>query len=546
MKKLVLIFFVALSFAMQGQTSTVTYPVSSTAIANPERGFFKFTETHSNAYSSLNATTLTNYRVNQKITLIYRAFYLENFINTPISAAYLTLMQQDFDKIRQAGLKCIIRFAYADDESAIQRDATKTQMLSHIQQIAPLLQANEDVISVLQAGFIGLWGEWYYTSQPEFGGWGYNQTNLTTTNNNHRRDIMNALLNALPASRMIQVRYPSFKQTMYSSTAVSTSQAFTQTNLARLAHHNDCFLASSTDFGTYDNVSTQYPYLEQDTKFVAMGGETCAINLPRSGCASALQEMSKFHWSFLNMDYFPGVISGFQTDNCFADIENKLGYRLEMRSSTFPVTAMVGSILPVTMRLFNTGFASPYNARNVSLILKNQTTNQIIALPLNTDPRRWLGPNEITISENIQLPSSLPVGNYRLYLHIADASPSLATRPEYAIQLANTNMWDATNGYNNLNYILNVTSPLALAETVKIESVIYPVPAQDELYVEMAGIEDYQVILYNALGQKIDTQQTVSNNRKTLYVRGLGEGVYFVEVSKDGIKDTQRVVLTDD
>lgn len=536
----------ALSFGLQGQTTTVTYPVMTSAIANPERGFFKFTETHSTGYSSLNTTTLTNYRVNQKITLIYRAFYLENFINSPISAAYLTLMQQDFDKIRQAGLKCVIRFAYSDDDTATQRDASKATMLNHIQQIAPLLQANEDVISVLQAGFIGLWGEWYYTSQPEFGGWGYNQTNLTTANNNHRKDIMNALLSALPASRMIQVRYPSFKQLMYSPTAITSTQAFTQTNSARIAHHNDCFLASSTDFGTYDNTATQYPYMEQDTKFLAMGGETCAINLPRSGCASALQEMAKFHWSFMNIDYFPGVIDGFQTNNCYADIENKLGYRFEMRSSTFPTTAMVGSVLPVNFKLLNAGFAAPYNARTVSLILKNTTTNQIISLPMNTDPRRWLGPTEIIVAENLQLPSSLPVGNYRLYLHIADASPSLANRPEYAIQMANSNMWNASTGYNDLNYILNVTSPLALAENVKFESVIYPVPAQNELHVEMAGIENYQVVLYNSLGQKINTEQSLVNNRKTIYVNGLSDGVYFVEISKDGIKDTRRVVLTDD
>lgn len=546
MKNIIYGIIMILSLHGKSQTSLVNYPVSNLAIANPERGFFKFTETHSNAYSALNTTTLTNYRVNQKISLIYRVFYLENFINAPISSAYLTLMQQDFDKMRQAGVKSIIRFAYSDNEDTLQRDASKTTILNHIQQLAPILQANEDVISVMQAGFIGLWGEWYYTSQPEFGGWGYNQTNLTTANNNHRKDVMNAILAALPASRMVQVRYPSFKQLMYSTTAVSNSQAFSQTNTARIAHHNDCFLASITDFGTYDNVTTQYPYLEQDTKFVVMGGETCALNAPRSECATALQEMGKFHWSFLNVDYFPGVIDGFENGNCYDDIEKKLGYRFEMRSSTFPVNAMVGSILPVTFKLFNTGFAAPYNARNVSLILKNQTTNQIVVLPMNTDPRRWLGPNEIIVSENLTLPSSLPTGNYQLFLHIADASPSLSSRPEYAIQLANTGMWDATTGYNNLNYILNVTSPLAIAEASSLESVIYPVPAQDVLHIEMPGIDLYQIALYNSLGQKIDTEQTVTANRKTLYIKGLSDGVYFVEISKDGIKDTRRIVLTDD
>ena len=43
-------------------------------------------------------------------------------------------------------------------------------------------------------------------------------------------------------------------------------------------HHNDCFLASSTDFGTYDDKSVEYPYLKDDTKYTVMGGETCAVS----------------------------------------------------------------------------------------------------------------------------------------------------------------------------------------------------------------------------------------------------------------------------
>ena len=31
-------------------------------------------------------------------------------------------------------------------------------------QLKPVLQKNEDVIFVLQAGFVGAWGEWYYTT----------------------------------------------------------------------------------------------------------------------------------------------------------------------------------------------------------------------------------------------------------------------------------------------------------------------------------------------------------------------------------------------
>ena len=66
------------------QNSIVNYKPSTEVVSNPERGFFKFTKTHSNTYTALNTTTLTNYRINQKISLICRVFYLENYINSSI------------------------------------------------------------------------------------------------------------------------------------------------------------------------------------------------------------------------------------------------------------------------------------------------------------------------------------------------------------------------------------------------------------------------------------------------------------------------------
>jgi hypothetical protein len=41
--------------------------------------------------------------------------------------------------------------------------------------------------------------------------------------------------------------------------------------------------------------------------------------------------------------------------------------------------------------------------------------------------------------------------------------PALAGRPEYAIRLANTSVWDATTGFNNLNAGLVVSSTLDTA-----------------------------------------------------------------------------------
>lgn len=527
----------------QAQTASVTYTASTAIIANPERGFYKYSAAHSNNYQALNQTTLTNYRVNNNVTVIYRYFYLEDFKNTAISATYLSKMQGDFDKLRNAGMKCVIRFAYSDDDTEAQLDASKEQMIAHIAQIKPYLIANEDVIMAMQVGFIGAWGEWYYTSQATFGGYGYNETSLTTANINHRKDLVNALLNALPASRMLQIRTPAFKRDMYSTAAVSNATAFNASAVSRIGHHNDCFLASSDDYGTYENMTVEFPYMQQDTKFVPMGGETCAVNSPRSDCSSAQNEMAQLHWSYLNSDYHPDVLSNFSSDGCLQEITKKLGYRFELKTGTYPQVAAAGVTMPVVIKIKNVGYAAPFNERHVFLVLKNTTTNQIFSVQMAADPRLWQGPNEITVTEAVLLPANMPEGNYKLYLHLPDNAPSLAARPEYAVQMANTGTWESATGYNNLNHTLTVTGALGVVQNTKLNLKLYPVPTQSQLHVEMEGIADFQTKIYNALGQDVRVPVSSEYNKITLETSSLSEGIYFVEFTKDNIRDVRKFVV---
>ena len=544
MKNLLTLLGVLLFFSGSAQTASVTYTASSAVISNPERGFYKYSSAHSDSYSVLNQTTLNNYRLNNNITLLYRYFYLEAFTTAPISASYLANMQTDFDRVRNAGMKIIIRFAYSDDENAEPRDAKKATMLSHINQLKPILIANSDVISVVQAGFIGTWGEWYYTSQSEFGGSGYNGGSTTSANMNHRKDILTAILAAVPVGRQVMVRKPSFKQDMYdTSNALTTAQAFNGSALARIAHHNDCFLASDNDYGTYDNPATDYPYLAQETKFLAMGGETCELNAPRTDCTNAVAEMAQLHWSFLNSDYNVSVLNNLTEEGCMTDITKKLGYRFELKTGTFPQTAVAGSTMSVTIKVKNVGFASPFNQRTLYMVLKNTVTNQVYSVPMAADPRFWLGPNEITITENIQLPSTLSAGSYKLYLHLPDAAASLSMRPEYAVRFANESTWESTTGFNNLNHTISVTSLLGVADNTKLDMAIYPVPANDQLIVEMDGLSEFTTTVYNSLGQNVTITPISEGNKLTFETSNLSNGLYFVEFKNGTIRDVRKIVV---
>ena len=524
-----------LTYVISAQTATINYSRSTAAITNPERGFYRHIEVHSSSYSGLDQNSLTSLRLNNNTTLVLRLFYLENFISTPISSTYLNSMQSDFNKIRAAGMKCIIRFAYSDNTNGA-LDASKAQILAHILQIKPLLIANEDIIYVMQAGFIGSWGEWYYTN--------YFGMNPTPTDYANRKEVLDAILVALPNSRMIQIRTPNLKQkTFLTTTALSLSQAFVGTNIARTGHHNDCFLASSTDFGTYNNVSTEYPYLEQETKYVPMGGETCAVNAPRSQCSNALYEMQKFHWSYLNYDYNPNVISAFQSDGCFPDIQNKLGYRFELVNGTYPTSATAGTSISFTINLSNVGFAALYNPRTVYLILRNSNTNQEFPFALSTNTRFWSGGSQQTITETITLPSNMASGNYKLFLKLPDSNTALSSRPEYSIQFANINTWESNTGYNNLLHTMTINSSLDVATNNIIDMKMYPVPTNSELIIEFGTINDYTISLFNSLGQKVKSYPKTDTNRVVLNTQNLSEGLYFVQFQNKEKNVTKKIII---
>ncbi|MFC7518373.1 DUF4832 domain-containing protein, partial [Herbaspirillum sp. GCM10030257] len=75
---------------------------------------------------------------------------------------------------------------------------------------------------------------------------------------------------------------------------------------------------------------------------------------------------------------------------------------------------------------------------------------------LNADPRKWLPGQSVTVSQTVTLPAGISSGNYEVLLHLADPMASLHDRPEYAIQLANNNVWEANTGFNRLGHILTI------------------------------------------------------------------------------------------
>ena len=222
------------------QWETVTYTASDENFPNPERGFYGAVEVHSADGRGISQASFNAARM-QGRTLFLLEFHLTDYVATDIAEDYLETVRARFQSLRTGGAKCILRFCYSNgfDESDKPWDATPEQVKRHLEQLTHLIREYYDVIMVVQAGFIGSWGEWYYTDHFK--------------DNESRRELVDALLEAVPAERQIELRTPAYKMSLFNQTVSDTltlAEAHQPTPKARLGGHNDCYLSSANDAST--------------------------------------------------------------------------------------------------------------------------------------------------------------------------------------------------------------------------------------------------------------------------------------------------------
>lgn len=484
------------SAAQIASITTVTFKESNEDFPNPERGFYRYSETNADNFIPLSLNQLKEWRdltpadngnYNVYSTLVFRYYILDSFKDKPMSAAFLNSIITDFSIVRIAGFKVIPRFTFTNRQKSGNcpegficppyGDAPKQIALQHIAQLKKILYENADVIACVQMGFVGVWGEQYYTDYYGDASANAGQGKLLDQNWKDRIEVLNTLLDAVPKNRMVQVRYPQLKQrAIYGINALTDvaplleAEGFSQTEKARIGFHNDCFLASPDDFGTYEDygnstsdrktsLSVLKKYVQDDSKYVVVGGETCNdAYSPQNDCEPAgiaQQEMAKLHYSFLNCAYNNSVNNDWQTGGCMQLIKKNLGYRFVLRSASFPKSISAGQFLSFTIELVNRGYASCYNPRPVNIVFRNTSNSQQFIINTDGDPRRWYSGN-IRWESSAALPADIIPGKYEVFLAFPDQYSSIASRPEYAIRLANENVWESATGYNKLGLQVEV------------------------------------------------------------------------------------------
>lgn len=427
--------------AIHKPTTQVKYIASDKIIFNPERGMFTHHEFYSDKEHELTLEQLDQLKA-EGMSLIFTVYVMKDFRNKEISASYLNKIKRNFKAIRSTGMKAIVRFCYTYSENDKPWDAPWEVTQHHIEQLKPILNEYADIIAIMEAGFIGVWGEWYYTDhyiyQPK-----YNQYKP-------RKMVLDALLDALPKDRSIAVRYPRAKRGIYQiqySDSLTQQTAHNGSDLSRTAFHNDCFLATGDDMGTFLDNTTERQYWKHESKYLSMGGETCAPS-EFTAVPNALKDFAAYHWTYLNKDYHPDVLAKWEREQLMTTIKKQLGYRLVLKEGTFTQAPQAGDIFNISLTIKNEGWAAPINPRNVEIIFKKGSSKYRVLL--KDDPRTWYAGETHNIKASISLPATMPEGYYDVFLNLPDPYPTLHNRTDYSIQLANKDLWNKKEGYNKL------------------------------------------------------------------------------------------------
>lgn len=427
---------------MQSKTYTVD---SLTDFQNPERGWYventgdpNFTSGKNNPSPVSNVAPAPTLQMRYVNLVAYRT-------SNSLPSSFLSDHAAEMAAWRSSGRKAILRYAYNRGSSTTDNDATLPRMLNHISQLGVLWKQYSDVIAVLQAGFIGRWGEWNSSSSG----------NLAKAN---RNAVVDALLAAAPADLPIQLRKPLWHYDRW-ATPFTAGDAWSGTPQSRVGMMNDSFLAGAGHGGTfYDGDGMTFaqmraywaaiaPYAPYGGESSDLGGIVDAVN----GGAAAIAEMTAYQMDYLNSEFWKTMLDKWASDGKLAEISRRLGYRLTILGAQLPTTITAGQPFTIELTIRNDGFGKIYRSRPLDLVLV-PTGGAAISVRLTPDVRQDFpyGGQQKTLTYVSSAPPELIAGQYALHLRLPDASSYLANDSRYCIRLANVDAWDGLTGRNSL------------------------------------------------------------------------------------------------
>ena len=411
------------------------------------RGFYSlmhFNITKDELIETLQTQTNSWYPTTQTpIAVCY--FFPGDYLGKELDQQFFDTIQWAFDYFRENQIQILLRFAYYDVNVFNERTPTTDELLIHINQLAEngIIERNQDVIHVFQAGFIGQFGEWHSDEPPA-----------------DRTVILNTLADKLwPDGMYIQVRNPKYKDYL----------ADGHPKKVMIGFNNDGWfgIEDATQLGNQDYSYGYEPwernvregaYTPQDGEFYYWSQFTNDLRFYPDGyaCILGMSQLRFTTFSAINgwldqgalkdgamvrcmkqpitikwleeyglpysENWFKNNEGEIVERNTYEYMRDYLGYRFS--ANTLSVKEKDDNTLSVILKIENHGFSSAFNITSKLVILDSEN-NEVSSVSFG-DPKTWHSTNPDDYQDREQLVHELTAdienpdkkGEYKLAMQL--------------------------------------------------------------------------------------------------------------------------------
>lgn len=414
------------------EIETYAFTESARELDNPNRGFyhihgFRITDEKEN-YQQLVAD---DYAGDQDTNLSLIEINLQSYRDGAITQAGLANIESLLDSLETTDKQLILRFLYDWDGKNAETEPENLEIiLTHMEQLEPVLRKHHKQFFTMQGLFIGNWGE-------------MNGTKFMAVADLYRLALK--LADVTDASTYLSVRMPAQWRQITKNDFLSEDRKTAKDLEMRLGLFNDGMLGNESDYGTYGTESAetagwQSSWARKDELAfqndlcgrVPNGGEVIHANI-FNDLDRAVDDLSAMHVTYLNEAYDravfekwaggriaePGCFSGMDG---FDYIERHLGYRLLITDASLAHKWGDG-LLSADVTFQNVGFAPLYRNAKVEINLYSEEEGALLSYEVPQNLRKLVGGDQkdavLTLHRDIPL-EDLSATRYRVYVSVTD------------------------------------------------------------------------------------------------------------------------------
>lgn len=316
-----------------------SYKENQESLQNPARGFYE------QLYVSSPKDAVKRVAKDSDVKIILLTMDLSEYVNEDISSEALDALEEKLVQCKDADMMVIFRASYKQKGEDAEPDLEC--IASHIKQLSAVLNTHQDVVFAVQAGMLGLWGEWHTSKYlPDDG-----------SLSKESIQVIQCWLNELDESIVLNLRRPSFIREAMENGVDGT----------RLGYHDDGLLGSDTDLGTYITLDREQElsWAKENLNGKINGGEMPYVT-EFTQFENVKKEFDELSITYLNYYYNKQVLQSWNADE-LQFVRDHLGYRYSLDCITLPETLKRDfsfhvneniATIPVDIDLRNTGFSS--------------------------------------------------------------------------------------------------------------------------------------------------------------------------------------------